>query len=293
MEAAIEVANLSKRFGEVTAVHDLSFSVDRGTVTGFVGPNGAGKSTTLRAILGLVTADSGQALVNGVSYRQLENPPAAVGAVLETGTFHPGRRARDHMRVLASSIGVAPGRVDEILEMVGLGGAASRRVGGFSQGMRQRLGLAGALLAQPQTLGLDPEGVRWLRDTLRRHASAGGTVLLSSHVIAELALSADHLVVIKEGRLISQGPLEEIMSAGSAGTVRVRTPDREALMASLAASGMKPSAGTDGAVTVTGATPEDVGRVVARSGIVVYEMQMDRPQLEDVILELTVGGEQL
>ncbi|HEX2178497.1 MAG TPA: ATP-binding cassette domain-containing protein [Actinomycetota bacterium] len=298
MAAAIEVSHLTKRFGPVTAVDDLSFVVEPGTVTGFVGPNGAGKSTTLRMILGLVGADAGQALVNGLPYRRLPDPPEAVGAVLETGAFHPGRRARDHLRVLASVAGVPVGRVEETLELVGLGGAASRRVGGFSLGMRQRLGLAGALLARPEILvldepanGLDPEGVRWLRDTLREHASRGGTVLLSSHVIAELALSADHLVVIRDGRLVKQGAVAEILSGGSASGVRMRTPERAALIASLTAAGLHPVAGDDGEVVVTGATPEEVGRVVADSGIVVYEMQMDRPQLEDVILELTVGGD--
>lgn len=295
--AAIEVSGLTKRFGEVTAVDNLSFSVDPGTITGFVGPNGAGKSTTLRAILGLVRPDAGTALLNGVPYRVLPNPPSTVGAVLETGAFHPGRRARDHLVVLATAAGVPLDRVDPTLEEVGLVGAASRKVGGFSLGMRQRLGLAGALLARPEILildepanGLDPEGVRWLRDTLRAHASDGGTVLLSSHVIAELALSADHLVVVKQGRLVRQGTVEQIMSTGQAAAVRVRTPDRDALVRALADAGMSPLAGDDGEVIVAGATPEEVGRVVARTGIVVYEMQMDRPQLEDVILDLTVGG---
>jgi ABC-2 type transport system ATP-binding protein len=297
--AAIEVSGLTKRFGEVTAVDDLSFTVEPGTITGFVGPNGAGKSTTLRAILGLVRPDAGTALLNGVPYRLLPNPPATVGAVLETGAFHPGRRARDHLRVLATAAGVPLDRVDPTLDEVGLAGAASRKVGGFSLGMRQRLGLAGALLARPEILildepanGLDPEGVRWLRDTLRAHASGGGTVLLSSHVIAELALSADHLVVVKQGRLVRQGTVEQIMSTGQAAAVRVRTPDRDALVKALTDAGMRPLAGDDGEVIVAGATPEEVGRVVARTGIVVYEMQMDRPQLEDVILDLTVGGVQ-
>jgi ABC-2 type transport system ATP-binding protein len=297
--AAIDVSGLTKRFGEVTAVDNLSFSVDPGTITGFVGPNGAGKSTTLRAILGLVRPDSGEALLNGVPYRGLPNPPSTVGALLETGAFHPGRRARDHLKVLAIAGGVPLDRVDPTLDEVGLAGAASRKVGGFSLGMRQRLGLAGALLARPEILildepanGLDPEGVRWLRDTLRAHTSNGGTVLLSSHVIAELALSADHLVVVKQGRLVRQGTVEQIMSTDQAAAVRVRTPDREALVKALADAGMRPLAGDDGEVIVAGATPEEVGRVVARTGIVVYEMQMDRPQLEDVILDLTAGGVQ-
>ncbi|HEX2053971.1 MAG TPA: ATP-binding cassette domain-containing protein [Actinomycetota bacterium] len=295
--AAIEVNHLTKRFGDVTAVSDLSFSVEEGTITGFVGPNGAGKSTTLRAILGLISADSGEALIDGVPYRRLVNPPAKVGAVLETGAFHPGRRARDHLRVLASAAGVSTRRVDETLEAVGLAGAAARRVGGFSLGMRQRLGLAGAMLAQPEILvldepanGLDPAGVRWLRDTLRNHAEAGGTVLLSSHVIAELALSADHLVIVKKGHLVTQGTVDSLMST-SAGAVVVRTPDRDLLLKSLSEAGMTAVEGEEGEVLVTGSTPEAVGKVVAASGVVVYEMHLNRPQLEDVILELTGGGE--
>ena len=295
---AIEVSHLTKRFGSVTAVADLSFAVDGGTVTGFVGPNGAGKSTTLRSILGLVEADSGEALINGVPYGQLPNPPATVGAVLEAGAFHPGRRARDHLRVLASAAGVPTNHVDDTLERVGLAGSARRRVKGFSLGMRQRLGLAGALLARPEILvldepgnGLDPEGIHWLRETVRAHAAAGGTVLLSSHVIAELALAADHLVVIKEGRLVKQGTVAEILAGRSSAAVVVRTPDRAALIGSLLDAGLNAIAVGDGEVRVRGATPEEVGNVVARSGIVVYEMRMDRPQLEDVILELTAGSD--
>ena len=297
--AAIEVSLLTKRFGEVTAVADLSFEVTAGTVTGFVGPNGAGKSTTLRAILGLVTPDSGEALVNGVPYRRLEHPPAVVGAVLEASAFHPGRRARDHLRVLASAAGVPVGRVDETLEAVGLSAAAGRKVGGFSLGMRQRLGLAGALLARPEILvldepanGLDPEGVRWLRDTLRAHAEQGGTVLLSSHVIAELALAADHLVVIKDGHFVTSGSVDELLTARPAGAVRIRTPQRDALLDALRDAALNPVDGADGEVIVPGATPEQVGAVVAGAGVVVYEMRLERPQLEDVIIGLTHEGVQ-
>ena len=296
--AAIEVHHLSKRFGSVTAVKDLSFEVVHGSITGFVGPNGAGKSTTLRAILGLVHADAGEALIKGSTYARLAEPWAVVGAVLDVGDFHPGRSARNHLRVIGSVAGIPPSRVDEVMEMVGLVDAANRRVGGFSLGMRQRLGLAGALLAAPDILvldepanGLDPEGIRWLRAMLRDHASNGGTVLLSSHVIAELALAADHLVVIKAGRLVAQGTVADLTASGHDPVVRVRTPDPAKLVESLNASGLTSSLGPDGDVVVPGAKPEQVGRVVALSGVVVYEMRMDRPMLEDVVLELTSGGD--
>jgi ABC-2 type transport system ATP-binding protein len=297
--AAIEVQHLSKRFGSVTAVDDLSFEVVQGSITGFVGPNGAGKSTTLRAILGLVHPDAGKTLINGVTYSQLVRPRAAVGAVLDPGDVHPGRSAHNHLRVMASAAGILRSRVDEVIEMVGLSSAARRRVGGFSQGMKQRLGLAGALLAEPTVLvldepanGLDPEGVRWLRGVLRDHAFRGGTVLLSSHVIAELALAADHLVVIKAGRLVAQGTVAELTTSGSDAAMIVRTPDPAKLVESLASSGLKSNLNPDGDVVIPGATPEQVGQAVARSGVVVYEMRMDRPLLEDVVLELTRGGDQ-
>jgi ABC-2 type transport system ATP-binding protein len=296
--AAIEVLHLSKRFGSVAAINDLSFEVVPGSITGFVGPNGAGKSTTLRAILGLVHADAGEVLINGSTYARLVEPWSVVGAVLDVGDFHPGRTARNHLRIIGSVAGISLSRVDEVLAMVGLADAAQRRVGGFSLGMRQRLGLAGALLAAPDILvldepanGLDPEGIRWLRAMLRGHASQGGTVLLSSHVIAELALAADHLVVIKAGRLVAQGTVADLTATGRDPVVRVRTPDPGKLVESLNSSGLQASLGPDGDVVVPAATPEQVGRVVAASGVVVYEMRMDRPMLEDVVLELTGGGD--
>ena len=296
---AIDVQHLSKRFGSVTAVDDLSFEVVQGSITGFVGPNGAGKSTTLRAILGLVRPDKGLTLINGVAYSQLVEPRAAVGAVLDAGDVHPGRSALNHLRVMASADGISLTRVDEVIEMVGLSSAARRRVGGFSQGMKQRLGLAGALLAAPAVLvldepanGLDPEGIRWLRGMLRDHASHGGTVLLSSHVIAELALAADHLVVIKAGRLVAQGTVADLTASGSDPVVSVRTGDPTKLVESLTSSGLEAHLSPDGDVLIPGATPEQVGQAVARSGVVVYEMRMDRPLLEDVVLELTRGGDE-
>jgi ABC-2 type transport system ATP-binding protein len=213
----LQVQHLTKRFGAVTAVDDLSFEVRPGTITGFLGPNGAGKTTTLRTLLGLVRPTAGTALVNGVAYQDLPHPGFVVGAVLEASGFHPGRTARDHLRILAHPDGIPTTRIDEVLAEVDLSAAAGRRVGGFSLGMRQRLGLAAALLGDPPTLildeptnGLDPLGVHWLRAFLRRHVERGGTVLVSSHLLAELALSADDIVIVRSGRLLAQGSLAEL-----------------------------------------------------------------------------------
>jgi ABC-2 type transport system ATP-binding protein len=210
----VQACGLTKQFGSVRAVDDLSFSVERGSVTGFLGPNGAGKTTTLRMLLGLVAPDAGTAAISGRAYRDLTDPAHQVGVVLEASGFHPGRTARSHLRVQALAARAAPSRVDEVLDLVQLTGAAGRRVGGFSLGMRQRLGLATALLADPQILildepanGLDPEGVRWLRDLLRGFAAGGGTVLVSSHMLAEAAQTVDSVVIIDHGRLVTQSPL--------------------------------------------------------------------------------------
>jgi ABC-2 type transport system ATP-binding protein len=290
--AAISVHRLTKRFGGVTAVDDLSFDVQAGTITGFVGPNGAGKTTTLRMILGLVRPTSGAALVDGVPYVGLDRPARHVGAILESSGFHPGETARDYLRVLAYPSGVPTTRVDEVLDEVGLTRAARRRVGGFSLGMRQRLGLAGALLGDPGILvldeptnGLDPAGVHWLRDFLRQRVDRGGTVLISSHLLAELALSAEHLIVIKDGRLVTQGRVDQLMVGGRA--VRVRTPQAEQLCRVLAERGV--NAGLDGpdAVLAHDVDPETVGQAVAEAGLVVYEMTGQRPALEDAFLALT------
>ena len=291
---AISVHGLVKRFGGVTAVDDLSFEVQAGTLTGFVGPNGAGKTTTLRMILGLVRPTAGTALVGGVPYARLDRPARHVGAVLESSGFHPGRTARDHLRVLATAGRIPAGRVDEVLSEVDLAGAARRRAGGFSLGMRQRLGLAGALLGDPEVLildepanGLDPAGVHWLRTFLRARVDRGGTVLVSSHLLAELALSADSVVIIKDGRLVTQGPVSEI-TAGSA-TVRVRTPHAEQLRAVLAARGVAAVLDGPDEVVASGVETEVVGRAVAEAGLVVYEMSAHRPALEDAFLALTQG----
>ena len=293
--SAISVHGLVKRFGGVVAVDDLSFEVQTGTLTGFVGPNGAGKTTTLRLILGLVRPTAGAALIGDVPYAKLDRPARHVGAVLESSGFHPGRTARDHLRVLAGPSRIPTSRVDEVLSEVELSGAASRRVGGFSLGMRQRLGLAGALLGDPEILildepanGLDPAGVHWLRSFLRNRVDGGGTVLVSSHLLAELALSADSVVIIKDGRLIAQGPVADI--TGGAAVVRVRTPQAEQLLAVLAARGVSATLDGPGQVVASGVGTEVVGQAVSEAGLVVYEMSTHRAALEDTFLALTEGS---
>ena len=220
--ATIQIRGLAKRFGPVTAVDDLSFDVQPGTVTGFLGPNGAGKTTTLRILLGLVAPDAGTATINGFPYRQLPEPLHQAGAVLEASSFHPGRTARAHLRIQALAATADPSRIEDVLGLVGLAGAADRRVGGFSLGMRQRLGLATALLADPELLildepanGLDPEGIRWLRGLLRGFAAEGGTVLISSHLLAEAAQTVDDVVIVDQGRLVAQGPVAELTVGGA------------------------------------------------------------------------------
>jgi ABC-2 type transport system ATP-binding protein len=288
---AISVHGLVKRFGRVVAVDDLSFEVQPGTLTGFVGPNGAGKTTTLRMILGLVRPTAGTAVIDGVPYARLDRPARHVGAVLEASGFHPGRTARDHLRVLAGPSGIPVDRVDQVLSEVDLLGAAGRRVGGFSLGMRQRLGLAGALLGDPGLLildeptnGLDPAGVHWLRRFLRQRVDGGGTVLVSSHLLAELALSADSVIIIKDGRLVAQGPVHEL--TGSA-TVRIRTPQADQLRAVLAARGVTAALHGSDEVIASDVDTEVVGQAVAEAGLVVYEMSGHRPALEDAFLALT------
>jgi ABC-2 type transport system ATP-binding protein len=220
--ATIQVRGLVKRFGAVTAVDGLSFTVQPGTVTGFLGPNGAGKTTTLRMLLGLVAPSAGTAEIDGRAYRDLPEPLHAVGAVLEAASFYPGRTARAHLRIQALAAEADPSRVDDVLELVGLADAGDRRIGGFSLGMRQRLGLATAVIADPEVLildepanGLDPEGVRWLRGLLRGFAAEGGTVLVSSHLLAEVAQTVDAVVIIDHGRLVAQGPVAELTASGA------------------------------------------------------------------------------
>ncbi len=290
----IEVVDLSKRFGKTQAVAGLSFRVEPGTITGFLGPNGAGKSTTLRSVLGLVHPDAGSATVLGQPYRQLDRPLHRVGAVLEASEVHPGRSGRNHLRVQAAAAGLPASRVEEVLTLVELSAAAKRRVKGYSLGMRQRLGLATALLGDPEVLvldepanGLDPAGIRWLRDLLRSLAAEGRTVLVSSHVLSEVAQTADRVVIIHRGRLIQQASVAEVL-AGAQGATRVRTPDPQRLRELLAGKGASVT-DVDGALAVD-LPPEQVGELAAANGIVLHELTVESATLEEVFLELT-GGE--
>jgi ABC-2 type transport system ATP-binding protein len=293
----VEVRALTKRFGSTVAVDDLTFSIQRGRITGFLGPNGAGKSTTLRALLGLVLPTTGEARVEGRRYVQLDDPLGTVGAVLEAESFHPGRSGRNHLRVLALAAGLPAGRVDEVLAEVELTAAARRRVGGYSLGMRQRLSVAGALLGRPRLLvldepanGLDPEGIRWLRDFLRSFAADGGTVFISSHVLAEVAQIVDEVVIIHRGRLIALEPLEALTARSAGGSV-VRSPDAERLRERLVSAGLEAAAVADGRLRV-GAPPEQIGELAAASGIVLHELRAEEATLEEVFLELTAKERQ-
>jgi len=290
----IEVENLSKRFGKTQAVAGLSFRVEPGTITGFLGPNGAGKSTTLRSVLGLVHPDSGSAVVLGVPYRQLDRPLHRVGAVLEASEVHPGRTGRNHLRVLATAAGLPLSRVDEVLALVELKAGGKRRVKGYSLGMRQRLGLAAAMLGDPEVLvldepanGLDPAGIRWLRDLLRALAAEGRTILVSSHVLAEVGQTVDRVVIIHRGRLIQQASIAEVL-AGAQGATKVRTPDAVGFRELLAAEGAEVNE-ADGVLLVD-LPPERVGEIAAQHGVVLHELTVERATLEEVFLELT-GGE--
>lgn len=288
----IEVEQLTKRFGSTLAVDDLSFSVAPGTITGFLGPNGAGKSTTMRAILGLVRPTSGNTTVLGRQYRELEMPSQRVGALLETFDAHPGRSGRSHLRVLALAGGIAGSRVDEVLALVDLGAAGRRRVKGYSLGMRQRLGLAAALLGDPEVLvldepanGLDPQGIRWLRDFLRSLASEGRTILVSSHVLAEVAQTVDEVVIIDRGKLLRHVAIAEV-EALAAGSTTVRSPDAGLLLERLVSAGLGARSVGEGRLEVS-ASPEHVGEIAASAGIVLHELTAARATLEEVFLELT------
>ena len=305
-EPVVQVDRLTKRFGEVLAVDDLSFALERGTVTGFLGPNGAGKTTTLRMLLHLVQPTAGRALVFGGLYQDLEQPATRVGAVLEAADFHPGRSGRDHLFALALALGHNGGgnwflgrergarrRVDAALELVELTGAGGRRVGGYSLGMRQRLGLAGALLGDPELLildepanGLDPEGVRWLRDFMRSFAAEGKTVLVSSHVLAEVQQTVDQVVIINKGRLVTFEPLAQL-TAHLSGGVRVRAPGAHRLRGELEARGIR-SALLDGdELLVDGAPSSQIGELAFAAGIPLHQLVPETSSLEDVFLELT------
>jgi ABC-2 type transport system ATP-binding protein len=289
----IVIDRLTKRFGATTAIDDLSFTVRPGVVTGFLGPNGSGKTTTMRALLGLISATRGTATLDGVRYGELAAPATTVGALLEADAFHPGRSGRDHLRVVAAAAGLPPRRVDEVLALVSLTDAADRNVGGYSLGMRQRLGLATALLGDPQVLildepanGLDPQGVHWLRDLLRHYARRGATVLVSSHLLNEMALIAEEVVVIREGRLITHDRVEVVTQVGGV-AVRVAGPDLGPLVPLLGDAGAEVAQDDDGALLVRGTDAATVGRIAHQQRIELHELATRSSSLEEAFLELT------
>jgi ABC-2 type transport system ATP-binding protein len=292
-DGEIVVHGLTKQFRNVRAVDDLSFTVQPGRVTGFLGPNGAGKTTTLRMVLGLVRPTAGTATVGGRRYPDLAEPLRTVGAVLEASNFHKGRSGRNHLRVLCDAAGLPSSRADEVLDQVGLTAAAKRKVRGYSLGMRQRLGIAAALLADPRVLildepanGLDPEGIRWMRDLLRGFAAHGGTVLVSSHLLGEVQHLADDVVIIAAGRLVRQGSVAEL-TGGLSARVRVRTPDPDRLVAAL--DGVQVERGEADLLRLSGIETPAVFRAAVSAGVELHELTYEAPDLEHVFLELTSG----
>jgi len=293
--AAIETVGLTKRYKSVTAVDDLSFRVREGAVTGFLGPNGAGKTTTLRMVLGLARPSEGTATIQGRRYVELDEPARTVGANLEVAGAHPGRSGRNHLRALAAMAGLPASRVDEVLGLVELESAADRRAGKYSLGMRQRLGLAATLLGDPQVLvldepanGLDPQGIRWLRDFLRAMAAEGRTVLVSSHVLAEVAQTVDDVVVIHRGRLVQQGPVQSLTAAGAG--VLVRTPRPDVLRTALYREGLTAAEAPDGALVVDGADAAQVGEIAFAAGVALHELAPRSTSLEEAFLALTTDA---
>ncbi len=289
----IEARRLTKAFGNRLAVDDVSFEVRPGRVTGFLGPNGAGKTTTLRLVLGLAAPTSGLARIWGRPYVELDNPARRVGVTLDASSLHPRRSARDHLRWVAAAAGVGRPRIETVLAAVDLTGAADRRVGEYSLGMRQRLGLATALLGEPELLvldepanGLDPAGIRWLREFLRSFARRGGTVFVSSHQLGEVAQMADEVVVLRAGRLVAHTTVEHL-TAGPAAVVRVRSAEPERLAKLLIAAGGQVRAGEAGALQVRGLPPEQIGAAALSGGVVLHELVSERHSLEEVFLELT------
>ncbi|TYK50937.1 ATP-binding cassette domain-containing protein [Actinomadura decatromicini] len=290
----IEVRGLTKRYGPETVVDDLSFTVEPGTVTGFLGPNGAGKSTTMRMILGLTTPTRGTVRVGGREYARLPVPLTEVGALLDAGAMHPGRRADDHLLAIAQSNGIPRTRVGQVLGLVGLEKVARKRAGGFSLGMRQRLGIAAALLGDPRVLifdepvnGLDPEGIRWIRGFMRGLAAEGRSVLCSSHLMSEMALTADHLVVIGKGRLIADTGMSEFTRANGEGTVLVRAEPTGDLARHLTVAGGAVRQGPDKALIVSGMDSAEIGRLAAYHGVALSELTPQAPSLEDVFMAMT------
>ena len=294
MEAVVETRGLTKRYGRTVAVDDLSIAVRPGRITGFVGPNGAGKTTTMHLLLGLASADAGEALVQGRPYRALERPLTVVGALLDARAFHPSRSARSHLRWLARSNGIPGGRADEVLRLVGLSTVARKRAGAFSLGVRQRLGIAGALLGDPAilildepTIGLDPEGMQWLRETLRRLAAEGRTVFVSSHQMGELEDTADHLIVIGRGRLLADVPVSELIASVSGERVEIRTPEAHAAMRLLAGVGATPVSSGRDRVAVEGLPAHRVAELLASRQIRLDELRTSQATLEEAYFRLT------
>ena len=293
----IELRGLTKVYGPTKAVDDLSFTVKPGIVTGFLGPNGAGKSTTMRMILGLDQPTSGAALIDGKPYRELKTPLRTVGALLDAKWVHPNRSARAHLQWMAASNGIPKSRVDEVLGLVGLSEVAGKKAGGFSLGMSQRLGLAGALLGDPKVLlfdepvnGLDPEGIVWIRKFMQRLAAEGRTVLVSSHLLSEMALTAEQLVVIGRGRLISDSTVAEFVDRSSESTVRVRSPQLDALHAALTAQGLtvrEEHSGSEPVLVVVDSTTDVIGGLAGSQGIVLHELASVQGSLEDAFMKLT------
>jgi ABC-2 type transport system ATP-binding protein len=293
--AAIEAVGLTKRYKSVTAVDDLSFRVREGAVTGFLGPNGAGKTTTLRMVLGLARPSEGTATIQGRRYVELDEPARTVGANLEVAGAHPGRSGRNHLWALAAMAGLPSSRVDEVLRLVELESAADRRAGKYSLGMRQRLGLAATLLGDPRVLvldepanGLDPQGIRWLRDFLRAMAAEGRTVLVSSHVLAEVAQTVDDVVVIHRGRLVQQGPVQSLTAAGAG--VLVRTPRPDVLRTALDRAGLTAVEAPDGALVVDGGEAAQVGEIAFAAGVPLHELAPRSTSLEEAFLALTTDA---
>ena len=292
----IEVRELSKKFGDKIAVNDLSFTVEPGRVTGFLGPNGAGKSTTMRLIVGLDRPTSGSATIDGLAYGQLRRPLTVVGALLEARALHPGRSARNHLLYLAQTQGLPARRCDEVLDMVGLTAVARKRAGGFSLGMTQRLGIAAAMLGDPRVLmldepvnGLDPEGIRWVRNFMRHLASEGRTILVSSHLMSEMAQTADHLVVIGRGKLIANSSTQDFIARSSERSVLVRTPDTR-LGELITANGGEVTPEPDGGLGVTGLEAPRIGELAAGAGIILHELTPRLASLEEAFMELTADS---
>ena len=293
----IVTRGLTKRYGNTVAVDGLDFTVSPGAVTGFLGPNGSGKSTTMRRIMGLDVPDAGTATVNGLLYDELRWPLREVGALLDAKAFHPGRTARNHLRCLAATNDISEARIDEVLDIVGLSSVADKRAGKFSLGMGQRLGIAGALLGDPGTLlfdepvnGLDPEGIRWVRHLLRGLAAEGRTVFVSSHLISEMALTAEHLVVIGKGNLIAETSVAEFTAQYQSEAVRVLTPTPQLLVTALTKAGLRPSVEDDGAIVVTGLPTAQVGEIAAAASLTLHELTPVRASLEDAFMELTADS---